>query len=96
MRITFESAVIIGSSRGVGRAIAIKLAQEGVKRIGIHYLTRRDEAEKTLAQVRDAGADGVLVQADTSDAERAQTVVEEAASKLGGCDILRTEFRSGV
>jgi len=37
--------------------------------------------------VRDAGADGVLLQADTSDAERARTVVEEGAEKLGGCDI---------
>lgn len=87
MRITFESAVIIGSSGGVGRAIAIKLAQEGVRRIAIHYLTRRDEAEKTLVQVRAAGSDGLLVQGDTADAERAKTVVEEAAGKLGGCDI---------
>ena len=87
MRITFRSALIIGSSPGVGRAIAIKLAQEGVKKIGIHYLTRRDEAEKTLSHVRDAGGDGLLVQGDTADSERAKTVVEEAAGKLGGCDI---------
>jgi NAD(P)-dependent dehydrogenase (short-subunit alcohol dehydrogenase family) len=87
MQIKFQSALITGSSRGIGRAIATKLAQEGVKKIGIHYLTRRDEAEKTRAQVRKAGGDGVLVQGDTSDAERAQMMVEEAAEKLGGCDI---------
>lgn len=87
MQITFHSALIMGSSRGLGRAIAIKLAQEGVRKIGIHYLTRRDEAEKTLAHVRDAGGDGVLVQGDTSDAKRAETIVQEAAEQLGGCDI---------
>lgn len=87
MRITFQSALIMGSSRGLGRAIAIKLAQEGVRRIGIHYLTRRDEAERTLAQVRDAGADGVLVQGDTSDVTRAAAIITEAAEVLGGCDI---------
>ena len=87
MKIAFESALITGSSGGVGRAIAVKLAREGVKKFGIHYLARKDEAEKTLALVRKAGADGVLVQGDTSDSVRAKTIVEEAAEKLGGCDI---------
>src|SRR5882672_3623745 len=86
MKITLHTALITGSSRGFGRAIAVKLAQEGVKKIAVHYLTRRDEAEKTLSQVRDAGAEGVLVQGDTSDAKRAAEIVEEAAEKLGGCE----------
>ena len=79
--------MVTGSSGGIGRAIAIKLAQEGVKKIGVHYHSRRDEAEKTLTQVREAGGDGVLLQGDTSDANRMRTMVEEAAQKLGGCDI---------
>jgi len=87
MEITFQSALITGSSRGIGRAIAVKLAQEGVKKIAVHYLTRRDEAECTLALIKTNGADGVLVQGDTSDADRAASIVEEAADKLGGCDI---------
>jgi NAD(P)-dependent dehydrogenase (short-subunit alcohol dehydrogenase family) len=58
----FRTALITGSYRGIGRAIAVKLAQEGVKRIATHYLTRRDQAEKTGSQVRDAGAEGVLAQ----------------------------------
>ena len=87
MKISFRTALITGSSRGIGRAIAVKLAQEGVKKIAVHYLTRRDEAEKTAAHVRDAGAESVLVQGDTSDTMRAAEIVEEAAEKLGGCDI---------
>jgi len=87
MKIPFETALITGSSRGLGRAIAVKLAQEGVQKIGIHYLTRKDEAEKTLAEIRAAGADGVLLQGDTGDAKRAEEIVEEAAAVLGGCDI---------
>ncbi|HEX2654240.1 MAG TPA: SDR family oxidoreductase [Xanthobacteraceae bacterium] len=87
MQITFQSALVTGGSGGLGRAIAIKLAQEGVKKIGIHYHSRKDEAEKTLAQVKAAGGDGVLVQGDTADAERMRIIVEEAAQKLGGCDI---------
>src|SRR6266850_1759940 len=87
MKISFQSALITGSSRGFGRAIAIKLAQEGVTKIAVHYLTRKDEAEKTVACLTDTGAKGVLVKGDTSNVSRAQELVDEAAEKLGGCDI---------
>jgi NAD(P)-dependent dehydrogenase (short-subunit alcohol dehydrogenase family) len=87
MKMSFNTALITGSSRGLGRAIAVKLAQEGVQRIAVHYLARRNEAERTLALLRDAGGDGVLVQGDTSNAQRAQEIVDEAAQTLGGCDI---------
>ena len=87
MKIAFHTALITGSSRGIGRAIAVKLAQEGVNKIAVHYLSRKDEAEKTVALVREAGAEGVLVQGDTGDTDRAMEIVEEAAEKLGGCDI---------
>src|SRR5262249_50306876 len=87
LKISFRTALITGSSRGLGRAIAIKLAQEGVGNIAVHYHSNNEEAEKTLAQLKAAGAEGVLVQGDTSDAKRAEEIVEEAAQKLGGCDI---------
>jgi len=87
MKISFKTAVITGSSRGLGRAIAVKLAQEGVQKIAVHYLTRRNEAEITLAFLKDAGAQGVLVQGDTSNAQRAREIVDEAAQNIGGCDI---------
>ena len=87
MKIPFHTALITGSSRGIGRGIAVKLAREGVKKIAVHYLNRKDEAEKTLTQLRDAGADGVLVQGDTSNASRAEELVHDAAHQLGGCDI---------
>jgi len=87
MQISLQTALITGSSRGLGRAIAVKLAQERVKKIAVHYLSNKSEAEKTLAQLRDAGADGVLIQGDTSNAQRAEEIVGEAAQKLGGCDI---------
>lgn len=87
MKITLRTALITGSSRGIGRAIAVKLAQEGVAKIAIHYLSNKVEAEKTVALVKEAGAEAVLVQGDTSDAKRAEAIVGEAAQQLGGCDI---------
>ena len=87
MQIKFQTALITGSSRGLGRQIAVKLASEGVKNIAIHYRTRRSDAETTLSLIGAKGASGVLVQGDVADPAVAENVVKEAAQKLGGCDI---------
>ena len=103
MKIPFQTALITGSSRGIGRGIAVKLAREGVKKIAVHYLTRQDEAEKTVAQLRDAGADGVLVQGDTSNANRANVcallcseeagfVTGQTISVDGGSSLMNPDF----
>ena len=55
MQIKFQTALITGSSRGLGRQIAVKLAMEGVKKIAIHYRTGRSDAESTLSLIEAAG-----------------------------------------
>ena len=87
MQIKFQTALITGSSRGLGRQIAVKLAREGVKKIAIHYRTGRSDSEATLSLIEAEGASGVLVQGDVADPVAAENVVTEAAQKLGGCDI---------
>ena len=59
INIKAETALVTGSSRGIGRGIALKLAESGVKRIGVHYLKNREAAEATINQAREAwrGAD---------------------------------------
>ena len=51
MQIKFQTALITGSSRDLGRQIAVKLATEGVKKIAIHYRTGRPGAEETLSLI---------------------------------------------
>ncbi len=87
MQIKFRTALITGSSRGLGRQIAVKLAMEGVEKIAVHYRTGRSDTETTLSLIEAAGASGVLVQGDVADAAAAESLVKEAAQKLGGCDI---------
>src|SRR5215471_2433647 len=87
MQIKFQTALITGSSRGLGRQIAVKLATEGVKKIAVHYRTGKSAAETTLSLIEAQGASGVLVQGDVADAAAAENLVNEAAQKLGGCDI---------
>jgi NAD(P)-dependent dehydrogenase (short-subunit alcohol dehydrogenase family) len=76
--------LITGSSRGLGRQIAVKLATEGVKKIAVHYRTGKSDAEETLSLIEAAGASGVLVQGDVADPKAAESLVNEAVQKLGG------------
>src|SRR5438270_13331708 len=62
MSLRGKTALITGSSRGIGRGIALKLAQHGVK-TAIHYHTQLDAANETLAKVHACGGDGFVVQA---------------------------------
>ena len=64
--ITGRTALITGSSRGIGRGIALKLASCGVNRIGVHYLKNQQAAEETASQLRQRGAKALLLQADVT------------------------------
>jgi len=60
MPLNGKTALITGSSRGIGRGIALKLAAQGVK-TAITYYTQKEAANETLAKVRACGADGFVV-----------------------------------
>ena len=68
-------ALVTGGSRGIGRAVAVKLAQMGYK-VVINYMSNDAEAEKTLALIREAGSEGELLKFDVSNAEAAQAAIE--------------------
>ena len=61
-------ALVTGGSRGIGRAVSVKLAQMGYN-IVINYISNKDEALATLQQVRDAGSDGEILQFDVASFE---------------------------
>jgi len=66
-------ALVTGGSRGIGRAVCVRLAATGMHLL-INFKSNREEAENTLAQVREKGGDGTLMQFDVS----VQTEVESA------------------
>ena len=68
-------ALVTGGSRGIGRAVAVKLAKMGY-RVIINYMSNDVEAEKTLAMIREAGSDGELLKFDVSDATASQAAIE--------------------
>ncbi|MFH8367478.1 SDR family NAD(P)-dependent oxidoreductase [Streptomyces sp. NPDC018031] len=82
---TGRRVLVSGASRGVGRAIARAFAANG-DRVAVHYGSRRDEAEATLAALDGTGH--VLLGADLTDAARTARLAEAAAEALGGIDVL--------
>jgi len=80
-------AVVTGSSRGLGRAIAVKLASLGAK-VVVNYHSNSDGANETLRLIRDAGGEAIVMQADVSVFTEAQKLVQTAIDHFGRLDIL--------
>jgi enoyl-[acyl-carrier protein] reductase III len=87
--------LITGGSRGIGRGIALKLAESGVK-IAIHYYQNEAAAKDTLAEVRKRGADGVLVQADVMSPEEITAMFRQVQGDFGSIDIFVSNARPEI
>jgi enoyl-[acyl-carrier protein] reductase III len=90
-----KTALITGGSRGIGRGIALKLAQGGA-RIAINYVANKTAAQDTLAQVRAAGADGFLIQADVSQPDDIRHLFTTVQAEFGTLDIFVSNARPEV
>jgi len=80
-------AIVTGSSRGIGRAIALKLAECGAD-VAINYSKSADAAKEVAAQIEGMGRKCLVVQADVSSFADAQKMVDEVVEKLGTLDIM--------
>ena len=86
MSIQGKYALVTGSSRGIGRGIAVKLAQNGAK-IAVHYYQNQAAAETTLSKIRECGSEGFIVQADVCQSEEISRMFARVRSQFGGLDI---------
>jgi len=80
-------ALVTGASRGLGRAIALRLARDG-HRLVVNYRSRADEADEVVRQIVASGGEAVAHAADVSDAEQAEGLVEAAVAHFGRLDVL--------
>lgn len=87
-----KHALVTGGSRGIGRGIALKLAESGA-RVGIHYYVNDAAAKETLERVRKHGADGFLVQADVSRVEDVTRMFGRVRQEFGTLDIFVANAR---
>jgi NAD(P)-dependent dehydrogenase (short-subunit alcohol dehydrogenase family) len=82
-----QTALVTGASRGLGRAIALRLAREGAG-VAVNYVARADMAEEVVAEIRAAGGRAISVCADVGDPEQDRTMVERVTHELGPITIL--------
>lgn len=92
MALRGKTALITGSSRGIGRGIAVKLAEHGVK-TAIHYYTQEEAANETLARVRACGSDGFAVQADVTRPEEIRELFDRVEREFSTLDIVVSNAR---
>lgn len=87
MRMLDKVAIVTGSSRGIGRAIAIRLASEGAK-VVVNYLSNQTAADEVVAEIRSRGSEAIGLQADVSQFDQAKALIEGAKAEYGRLDIL--------
>ncbi len=80
-------AIVTGSSRGIGAASALLLAEHGAK-VAVNCLRNVKKGEEVLAAIREGGGEGILVQADVTDPAEVGRLVDRAVEELGPVDIL--------
>ncbi|MFZ0449156.1 MAG: 3-oxoacyl-ACP reductase family protein [Desulfatiglandaceae bacterium] len=82
-----KTALVTGSSRGIGKAIALNLAQQGA-RVVVNYKSSSTAAQDVVTMIKREGKDAVAIQADVSDEGAVKAMIDEIVQQFGGIDIL--------
>jgi 3-oxoacyl-[acyl-carrier protein] reductase len=80
-------AIVTGSSRGIGRAIALKLASNGAS-VVVNYAGNANKAQEVVVEIENLGVKAIAVQADVSKVADIQRLFEETIERFGKVDIL--------
>ena len=95
MTLSGKCALVTGGSRGIGRGIALKLAESGAK-VAVHYYQKEDQAKATLEKLRACGSDGFVLQADVCKPEEIRRMFARVKSEFGALDIFVNNARPEV
>jgi NAD(P)-dependent dehydrogenase (short-subunit alcohol dehydrogenase family) len=82
-----KKALVTGSSSGIGKAIALDLASKGFD-VAFHYNSSEEKAKKNCQEAEALGVKAIALQADVTKPEKAKSLVDDAATQLGGLSVV--------
>ncbi|HDR2284691.1 TPA: 3-oxoacyl-[acyl-carrier-protein] reductase [Staphylococcus aureus] len=82
-----KSALVTGASRGIGRSIALQLAEEGFN-VAVNYAGSKEKAEAVVEEIKAKGVDSFAIQANVADADEDKAMIKEVVSQFGSLDVL--------
>ncbi|HDL0627707.1 TPA: 3-oxoacyl-[acyl-carrier-protein] reductase [Staphylococcus aureus] len=82
-----KSALVTGASRGIGRSIALQLAEEGYN-VAVNYAGSKEKAEAVVEEIKAKGVDSFAIQANVADADEVKAMIKEVVSQVGSLDVL--------
>ncbi len=82
-----KTVLITGGTRGIGKALSVRLAGEGAK-VAASYFSRHADASETLAQIEQAGGQAIIIDGDVSKPDEAQEIVKRTRAAFGPIDML--------
>jgi 3-oxoacyl-[acyl-carrier protein] reductase len=80
-------ALVTGSATGVGRAVALQFARQGLA-VAVNYSRSESDAQETLAEVKNLGVPAILCKANVADDRAVREMVDRCRKELGGLDVL--------
>ncbi|MGW7830699.1 3-oxoacyl-[acyl-carrier-protein] reductase [Staphylococcus xylosus] len=82
-----KSALVTGASRGIGRSIAIQLAEEGYNVI-VNYAGNKEKADAVVEEIKAKGVESFAIQANVANGDEVKAMIKEVVSQFGSVDVL--------
>ena len=82
-----KSALVTGASRGIGRSIALQLAEDGFN-VAVNYAGNKEKAEAVVKEIKEKGVESFAIQANVAEGDQVKVMIKEVVNQFGSLDVL--------